>query len=316
MCLAPAGCDQPARPKAATYSLAADARPTPWNTSHARGQKISTAHYDVYTTATRQQMLAIFPGFMEAAYQHYGELTGLREPASAHPMPVYMLGSRAEWADLTQTVVTENTDLYLNIQAGGYCYRGVCVFWDIGSLYTYSLAAHEGLHQYFSTRLKHRLPSWAEEGICTVTEGLELTADSVRFDESRNIPRFTALRETIVNGRWTPAAQLLALDAGDAIGSHPQAAGGYYAQLWAMVLFIRSDPQYSAGFRRMMADAEAGKLNEAFGMSQEDYLRVMATGRAYNKRVAKGLFEHFIARDGAAFEAGYSAFARRLAKLQ
>jgi hypothetical protein len=307
-----AGCDTQPKIEGRSYPLApAEARaPWPGNSGHV----YTTRHYRIYTTAKRAELVDRLPGFMEAANQHYRELTGLGDDA-AGTMPVYMFGSRGEWSAMTARIIQgPSAGLYQNIQAGGYCYAGVCVFWDLGGLHTYSVASHEGMHQFFSTRLRHRLPSFLEEGLCTLTEGLEMDATQVRFTPDRNVARFNDLRRGIVNGQWVPLEKLLTMDAGDAV-SNPQGATEYYGQLWALALYLRAEPAYRQGLSRWLADAREGKTHEALKMTPQQLAAAMASGREYNKKLAAKLFAAYIDADFARFDAGFRKFASRQAGL-
>jgi hypothetical protein len=290
---------------------------TPWQTGSTAGSELTTAHYRIFTTATNRALVTYMPGFLEAAYRNYLDLTGLADRPHAPPMPVYLMATRREWASLTVSVVGEQAaGPYLGIQAGGYCYEGVCVFWDIGVLGTFSVASHEGLHQFFHHRLRDRLPMWLEEGLCTMAEGYDLTGDRVTFTPQRNNFRFTDLRAAIVQGRTLPLEELLTTDSGEAIGGTQDQATGYYGQLWALVQFIRSNPAALAGMQRLLADAEAGRLHQGLHVTADDLAVLRHRGRAYNKTVSLPLFRLYIASDLAAFERDFKAFSLNLARLQ
>jgi len=303
------GCEPAPEPKTVRSSLDVRMSTRPWKTPYADGLLLESAHYRIYTTADRPMLRTYLPGYMEAAHRNYLELTGLPAREVERPMDLYMLGSRNEWAALTRHVVREQIDLYLSIQAGGYCYEGVCVFWDIGP-HTLSIAAHEGLHQFFDRRLKDPLPMWAEEGLCVTAEGFELQGESVRFTPERNLSRFQTLREVIGGGRWIAADALLAMDAGDAVAHNPYTAVGYYAQLWALVHFLRSRPEHRAGLERMLQDAEAGRFARTIG---PDLARLR--GRAFSRAAGRKLFETYITADIAGFDREFYAHAKNLAKL-
>ena len=290
---------------------------SPWPTGPTGGSELATAHYRIFTTATNPALVTYMPGFLEAAYRNYLAITGLADRTGTAPMPVYLMGSRREWVSLTMSVVGEKAaGPYLGIQAGGYCYQGVCVFWDIGVLGTFSVASHEGLHQFLHHRLQDRLPMWLEEGLCTVAEGYDLVDDAVTFTPRRNTFRFTDLRAALVQARFLPLQELLTMDSGEAVGNTQEQAVGYYGQLWALLQFIRSNPTYAAGMQRLLADAQSGRLNQALGVSATDLAALRNQGRRYNKAVSLPLFRSYIAQDLAGFEKDYKAFATQLARLQ
>ncbi|MGA2266388.1 MAG: hypothetical protein ABSH10_08170 [Phycisphaerae bacterium] len=288
---------------------------SPWQAGSASGSELTTAHYRIFTTATNQALVTYMPGFMEAAYQNYLELTGLGDRRGEALMPIYLMGTRQEWASLTASIIGAGAGPYLSLQAGGYCYQGVCVFWDIGNLGTFSVASHEGLHQFFHHRLRDRLPMWLEEGLCTVAEGYEISGDQVAFTPRRNNFRFTDLRAALVQDRFLPLETLLTMDSGEAITTAHDQAVGYYGQLWALLQFIRSVPAYRDGMQRLLADAEAGTLCQALNVSPQDLAGWRQQGRAYNKTVSVPLFRHYISQDLTGFQKDYQEFAKKLARL-
>jgi len=288
----------------------------PWNTGYGSGVELTTKHYRIYTTANSHVLLTYLPGFMEAAYQNYLKLTNLPDRLPTEPMPIYMLGTRDEWAALTRSVTGQNAGIYLSIEVGGYCYRGVCVFWETGGMSSLAIAAHEALHQFFHHRLSGHLPVWLEEGMCVTAEGYRIDGETVSFTPDRNTVRFNNLRTAIVQGRWIPLKKLLPMDPGDVVTHSTEHAVGYYGQLWALVKFIRSRPEYRAGLERMLADAEAGRFHEALGLPARAIGELQLRGRIYNRTVSEPLFRHYITTDLAGFEREYLAFAYKLTKLE
>ena len=179
-----------------------------------------------------------------------------------------------------------------------------------------SVASHEGLHQLFAHRLADRLPMWLEEGLCTTAEGYAILGETVRFTPNRNVKRFNHLRNAIIQDYWIELPKLLPMDAGDAVaGQFVEKAVGYYGQLWALVQFIRSRPDYNAGMKRMFADAVAGRLHEAMGVPRPAFEQLRLRGRIYNRSVAEPFFRYYIDDDLEGFEIEYKAFARRLTQL-
>jgi len=282
-------------------------RARPWNTPHSTGTELRTEHYTIYTTTNNRVLREYLPGFMEAAHANYLALTGLSDRKLPRPMVIYMMADRREWLDLSRSVFGRRSEMFNSLAAGGYSYKGVGVFWDIGNLATFAVAAHEGLHQFFHHRLADRLPLWLEEGLCVTAEGYEISGDSVTFTHRRNTIRFNDLRTAIIQGRWIPLPKLLTMDSTEALAGGTEEAVGYYGQLWALIMFIRSDQGYRAGLERLLADAEAGRLHQAIGVS--------AARLAYNKQVAEAIFRHYISDDLAGFGEDYAAFAKRLVKL-
>ena len=283
-----------------------------WSYGGILGQKIGTEHYSIFTTSHRRSLLTVLPGFMENAYRHYLHLTGLSESTKAGRLTVYLMGDRSQWAMMTEQVTgPRHSELYLSIQTGGYCFQGVCVFWDMGHFATFSVASHEGLHQFLHHRLKDGLPSWTEEGLGVMAEGFDMVGSSIRFEPRLNTLRVIDLRRAITGGRWVPLAKLLRADAGDFVTEGSKISAEYYGQLWALLTFIRSDEKYRPGLERMIADAAAGKLRKKLNVHAS-----LGAGRAYVRTIGTPAFKRYITKDLPAFEAEYRAFARELVKLR
>ena len=287
----------------------------PWDADGARGLAIYSERHRIFTTSSNRLLVEYLPGFMAAAHDNYLVLTGLSDRPLPKRMPIYLMGTREQWASLTRSIFGTRARMPLSIEAGGYCHKGVCVFWDIGGLGTLSVSAHEGLHQFLHHRMKNQLPMWLEEGLCASAEGYEIFEDTVRFTPTDNASRLSNLRKAIVQDYWIPADKLLPMDAGDVIGGFTEKAVGYYGQLWALVGFLRSRDDYRAGLARLIADAEAGRLHVAMKLPADALPKLRRRGRAYNRTVSQPLFRYYITDDLATFEREYRAFAMKFAGL-
>ena len=73
-------------------------------------------------------------------------------------MACYLFQTRDEWAAFTRTRTGADAAIYLQINRGGYTVRDWYVAYFIGDLGTYSVAAHEGFHQYVARHFRSRLP--------------------------------------------------------------------------------------------------------------------------------------------------------------
>lgn len=310
-----AGCQSPQQPLG--VSLATRVETSPWSSDGSVGELLVTRGYRIYTTARNPMLIKYLPGFMEAAYQNYLAITQLPDIRTAKKMPIYMMGTRPEWVVLTKNVIAPaQQEAYLSIRAGGYCYRGVCVFWDMGGLGTFSVAAHEGLHQFFHYRLIDRLPMWLEEGLCASAEGHEIFNDAVRFTPDQNVSRLTSLRDAILKEYWKPIDQLLPLDAGDVSVRTTEEAVAYYAQLWALSRMLRNSPKYSSGFRRMISDARVGRMHKAMGVPARAMAELRRRGRVYNRTISRPVFQYYITSDLDSFETEFREYASQLADLK
>lgn len=303
-----AGCGEAASP--GPTPLSTSVQRLAWEFAGQRGERLVTAHYDIHTTSRSRELQSSLPGFMEAGYEHYCRLTGLAPGVPRGPMPVYVLGTRPEWVRMTEQLTGPRSGQFTAVENGGYCHEGVCVFWDMGLLGTFTIAAHEGLHQFLHHRLRDGLPAWTEEGLSVAAEGFELSGAGARFRPESNSIRLANLHAQLAGGRWIPLRTLLSTDAGDHVG--PSAAGTeYYGQLWSLLLLLRSRPEYRRGLERLIADAAEGRLREALKVPTS-----MGAGRAYHRGIGQAVFQRYIEPDLDAFERQWQVHARALARLR
>ena len=304
-------------PEVGPVPLAYPAKRQVWRFGGVTGWKLTTEHYVVFTTTTSHSLRNSIAGFVEAARANYVHLTALDVPAAGpRKLPVYLFGSRGQWATLTREVTGTAAETYLRVQGGGYCYAGVCVYWDIGALPTYSVAAHEGMHQFFHYATRQALPVWAEEGLAVQAEGYRIRDGLVYFRPERNTLRMSTLRKTILAGRWRSAGELVAMSAADNIRQSGLHGAEYYGQLWALLLLLRGDERYAAGLQRLLRDAADGRLNEALGIGPRAWASLQRSARAYAAAVGPKAFAHYIDADTERFEQRYHAFARKLVRLK
>lgn len=313
-----AGCRGRGRPTIAPAPLSYPVQRYPWSFAGKAGEKQTTEHYRIFTTTTNRALRNAIGGFLEAAWSNYVALTGLDAIAAKDErLSVYLFGSRKEWALLTTKITGPAAETYLKVQNGGYYYAGVCVYWDIGTMPTYSVAAHEGMHQFLHYATRQSLPIWAEEGLAVQAEGYLIRNDDdlVYFRPGSNNLRLTTLRQTILARRWRPASRLVAMSAAANIQESGLHAAEYYSQLWALLTMIRNDQRYAAGLRRMLRDAAEGRLHKALGIGATAWAKLQRNARAYTEVVGPKAFAHYIDPDMDRFEQRYEAFARELAEL-
>ena len=285
-----------------------------WQYPYGTGVKLSSRHYRIYASVENATLLTNLPGFLEAAYANYVELTGLPPRNKGERLDVYMLASRQQWAELTRWVLGPDTAA-LSVGAGGYSYKGVGVYWDLRRRATLSVAAHEGLHQFLHHNLRHRLPLCIEEGLAVNAEGFHIRGERVVFLPSHNPARYVALRTAIIQERFLPMERLMSMNGAEVVSGTAERALGWYSQVWALIQFLRSDERYRVGLERMIADAAAGRFHGALQVSAAEYGRMRRRGATYHKRVSRPLFAHYITGDLEAFDREFLSFAWKLAKL-
>ena len=275
-----------------------------WGNESMGGKQLVSKHYRIYTTVNGA-MLKTLPGFLEAAYDNYLTITQLPDASHAEKMPVYMMATRNQWAALSDSKFGMRNSPAVIIDTGGYSYRGTNVCWNIGGTATYSVASHEGMHQFLYHRLKSKLPLWAEEGLATTAEDFVMGRGTVTFTPDKNLTRMGNLQKAIINGLWIPLDELLTTNTRKvAVGGGQDQVLGYYGQLYALTNFLRQSKTYGPGWYRMFQDAQLGKMK-----------RVRRNPRTKRAGRYPGVFAHYITDDFDAFEKEYLRYARKMVHL-
>lgn len=298
-------------PPAETYtrSLSVPFQSRQWDTPFGQGQIITTRHYFIHTSVRDSTLLAILPGFMEAAYRNYSDILRWEVTLDGH-LPMYMLASRGEWEAMTIHRFGDSGPARM-IENGGYTYKGVTVCWAIRGTGSLSVASHEGMHQLLHYTLKNRLPLWAEEGLATTSEGFVLDRGTVRFTPDQNLMRLSDLRNAIINDTWLDVPTLLTTNTISIAREGKQAKTvGYYGQLYALMCFLRHDETYSPRWRTMLQAARDGTFDDVLTPGQ-----MKLPGAYYTRFLGRKLFEHYITDDLEVFEAEFLRYARRLVQL-
>jgi hypothetical protein len=311
------GCETTPEPKVFSWPMSIQASREGWRSPVGPGQVIETEHYQIFSTVSDPTIDRYLPGFMEGAHEYYLELTGL-DGGFTYPeaMPMYVLDNRDQWKALTEHRFKSESSVTDSIRAGGYTIKGVCALWDIGFVPTLSVAGHEGLHQFFFHRLKHRIPMWAEEGMCAVVEGFSTYDGEVTFTPNRNVARYSNLRTSIVQNYWMDLDEILPMSSTEAVQLVGRRSVGYYGQLWSLILYIRSVPEYREGFEQMMADAQAGRFDTPLELPAGAIESLMQRPTVYTARFAVPLFEYYITDDLDTFNREWKSFARDLVDLR
>lgn len=270
----------------------------PWTLGPSTGRAITTPNFRVFTTETEPLFLTRIPAFLElslaSARREFGSL-----PEPTRRLETYLLSSRGEWESLTRELTGERASVYLRIQAGGFSERGRALLFHVGRRGTFGLASHEAWHQYTQTSFAQPLPLWLEEGIASTLEGYRWsTTDAALpvFLPWANVDRFDRLREIVEAGRAVPLAQLLSSRPQDLLSWHSnESALDYYAQVWALTLFLRESGHegYATGMRALIEDAARGRM--AARLAEQRGSRAVSAFAA--RRVGSDLFEVYIDAD-------------------
>src|SRR5690606_1520091 len=133
------------------------------------------------------------------------------------PMEGYLFANRTEWAAFTAAHAGEDAAVYLQVPRGGYCYGDVTVMYFLGDLSTYSVAAHEGWHQFVARHFKRRLPPFLEEGMACLFESIRLEQGLPRWNLAINHNRIDKLRAAVEGEALWPLEKLIHMHAGEVV---------------------------------------------------------------------------------------------------
>lgn len=228
---------------------------------------------------------------------HAAANSGISHSPGDTRLIVYLFDTRDQWALFTRGMFPDRADTYLHIHAGGYTDypTATAVAFDLQRERTLSLLAHEGMHQYMARFLPEHTPAWINEGLATQWESFELAGPVPTFTPRRNYQRLSALREVLATrDAAIPLARLLAMDAGQALTSRAQPTRAFYAQVWALVLFLREGPcpmEYREGFSRLLLDLGTPRMRAAIRAER------VTTPGAEAMSDGEILFRHYITDD-------------------
>ena len=284
----------------------------PWRSSP--GIKITTDHYQVYTTLFDPLVLREVPGFVESLYVEYcSQLPSGIDMSVTVPLKIYLFSDRGQWSSFTDSFTGTDAPLYSGLKAGAYCARGACVAYFIGRDRTFMVLAHEGWHQFSGRYFACRPPSWLDEAAALSFECHHSVKGGYKFNPSLNANRLSGLRKAIDSGRMIPLNDLLELDPGRVIREYEEGTVRiYYGQLYALMRFLKQD--YQAAWKKMMYDGFAGR----WPLDEND--RVMSNNRnllrtvAWNRKVGRSLFISYVDSDIDEFEVLYNEYCRQITR--
>jgi hypothetical protein len=286
---------------------AALVRTSPWSYRGRAGEVLATPHYRIHTTVTEPDVLAKLPQVLEGAYGRYRVFAG-GVAVSERPLDCYVFGKRDEWADFTQSHTGADAAVYLQITRGGYTVGDWFVSYFVGANATYSVAAHEGWHQFVARNFAGRLPPFLEEGTACMFESVRFVNDLPRWDVAINPSRTLALRNAIEAKTLWPLEKLVTMHAGDVVRLPGDRVEAFYAQSWAFALFLEeyNHGEYLPAFRKLMADTARGNPND----------RGQAVRKALNlwsPASVKPLLERYLGKDLATIAGEYDQFIHAVA---
>ena len=284
-----------------------------WHNEYGPGLKLTSKHYEIFTTLLEPSMLSELADFMESA--HHGYNSQLPEPIeTTTKFTIYLFADRGQWEDFTKSFAGQQASVYCEIRSGAYYLNGACVAYDIGREQTFSVLGHEGWHQFNSRHFRLRLPSWLDEGIATLFETYSSKQGSFEFKPGQNMNRLEALEKVLTKNKMMPLKELIAMNPGEVLATSDEAVTAFYSQSYALVRFLR-EADYGrrlGNYHRLLVDGLRGNwpLNEASKRIAANR-NIRLTSR-WNRAIGLLLFEHYISDDFEQIEEEYLAFCRKI----
>ncbi len=283
-----------------------------WSYGHRPGRLLVTDHFEIRTTAADAEFVDALPLFLETAYQQYSSLV----PAPAGPaekLQTYVFANRAEWDRYVREAFPARYPVYARISAGGFAERNQCVAYYMPQrIYTLSIIAHEGLHQYLSAKFRVPVPAWLNEGLACYCETFQFRRGIPMFTPQDNSFRMNSLRQSLAGDSLIPLKEMLATDAGQVIVRNQSAmTRAYYAQAWALVCMLRHglNGKYRDGFDRMCAD-----MGRRDSVVRAQAARIAAPDPSATS-MGEALFRAYISTDLEGFEREYRQHMREICEF-
>ena len=287
----------------------------PWRSTTREGERIITPSFRIHTTMRSEEFKRLMAIFSERAMAHW--TTSLAPlPAPDRQLDTYVFGSRDEWAAHTRTKLGAEAGAYLALGRGGYTSNAEAILYDIGPGDTLTILAHEGWHQFTQSLFRQELPPWLEEGIAAYMEGHRISPESGEpvFTPWRNFERFGELRDAVRRGRTVPIDQILDSTAQEYLADGRDRLLTYYAQVWALVHYLREgeDGAYGSGLSRLLADCVAGRVSDTLRSAPMPQDEARALDRALRRgtRLVPGRYwiRAYFTPDLERFASGYRDF--------
>ncbi len=269
----------PATPAVATASR--------WSFGNSPARAVRTAHYNLYTTLTDDEILPVVAQVMEGALTQYRRLVP-DLPLSRTPMETYLFQYRNEWADFTRSAAGPDAPVYLQIVRGGYTLGDRSAAYFIGDTSTYSVIAHEGFHQFVARHFSERLPPFLEEGLACLFESVTFVNGLPRWNLSINHNRMNKLRAAVAAQELWPLDRLIHMHAGEVIHLPTERIEAFYAQNWAFAKFLWEAEQqtFRPALHRMLHETARGELPAG--------LAIGAGADTWRPEAVAPLLEHYL----------------------
>jgi len=279
----------------------------PWSYKSAPGTLLKTQHYNIYTTESTPDVLRSVPQVMEGALAEYQRIApGV--PLTERPMDCYLFANKGQWIDFTRKHTGVQAGIYLQINRGGYTIRDWYVSYYVGDAATYSVAAHEGWHQFVSRHFKGRLPPFLEEGIATMFEDILWQGDLPQWNLSINRTRVQGLRRAVEGKYLYPLSELVGMHAGNVVNQSGNRIEAFYSQDWAFATFLwaADNGKYRPAMRQLMSDTADGTVFDPTGVHKNAKL-------PWNPIGVKPMLEHYLGMNFDSINAEYQKYIRKVA---
>jgi hypothetical protein len=277
-------------------------------TSGPKVKVIHTAHYVIYSTIEdRPDILARMAQLMEGGFEEYRTLVP-QVPATIFPMQCYLFADRLQWIGFTQAKTGPEANVYLKISRGGYTIHDWYVAYYIGDVSTYSIAAHEGWHQFVNRHFKGRLPPFLEEGLACMFEDVEWNGNLPRWNLKMNPQRALSLRKALDAGELFPLSQLITLHAGEVVNMPGIKIEAFYAQNWAFARFLwdGQNGKYRPALQHWLAETADGTVFDPTGSHRRSYL-------PWNSAGVRPMLEHYLGQDLSVIDQEFKQFMQKVA---
>ncbi len=234
-----------------------------WSEEGLTGRRLVTEHFEIVTTLRDAQFEAALPDFLEAAYKQYVGTIAPPEDVESK-LTMYVFNTRSEWARFARRRFPARYNVYSRIRSGGFTEGDASVLFYVSRGATLATLAHEGWHQYVSSRFHAPIPAWLDEGLACYHEAVEFAGSVPRFTPQHNTFRINSLREAVQTGGDMSLREIIDTDAGRIIIQHHSGITQmYYAQAWAVVTFLRhgAGGRFAAAFDQMLDDIADGTFS-------------------------------------------------------
>lgn len=278
-----------------------------WSFGRAKGTVVTTEHYEIYTTTRDPMLIDASVRMCEGQYQRIHDVLSIT-PTSK--MKVYLFATRGQWEEFTKATLGARGPEYLRIRDGGYSVGGMAAVYYLKRYPTLAVLGHEVFHQYVDAATDVRVPAWANEGLATWFESHEWDDVTPVFTPKKNMLRCGALARGLKNGEAFTLRELLATHAGQvAVLPKPKVAM-YYAQLWALVRFLKEGDgtkrTYTTSFETFVTEFGSQQMTSRAGA----YLATHPQAGEIN--FGEAVFRGYFTDDVDGFERAYQAYCQRL----